>query len=57
MRASIRDLLLTRIGKLVTTLVIVLAVLALVIHLGSAKNLKLPQYVQLVLDGLRGGAI
>ena len=57
MRASIRDLLLTRIGKLVTTLVIVLAVLALVIHLGSAKNLKLPQYVQLILDGLRGGAI
>ena len=25
--------------------------------LGSAKNLKLPQYVQLILDGLRGGAI
>ncbi|UCC61608.1 MAG: branched-chain amino acid ABC transporter permease [Anaerolineae bacterium] len=57
MRASIRDLLKTRIGKLVTTLIIVLAVLVLVIYLGSAKNLQPPQYVQLILDGLRGGAI
>jgi branched-chain amino acid transport system permease protein len=41
----------------VTTLVITLAVVALVLYLGSTKNLALPQYVQLVLDGLRGGAI
>jgi branched-chain amino acid transport system permease protein len=57
MRASMRDLLKTRIGKLVTTLVIALVVLALVLYLGSTKNLGLPQYVQLILDGLRGGAI
>jgi len=41
----------------VTTLVITLAAVALVLYLGSTKNLALPQYVQLVLDGLRGGAI
>jgi branched-chain amino acid transport system permease protein len=57
MRASMRDLLKTRIGKLVTTLVVALVVLALVLYLGSTKNLRLPQYVQLILDGLRGGAI
>jgi len=57
MRARIRDLLQTRMGKLVTTGVIALAVLALVLYLGRTKNLHLPQYVQLILDGLRGGAI
>lgn len=57
MWASIRNLLQTRVGKLLTTLVISLALLALVLYLGNAKNLKLPQYVQLILDGLRGGAI
>ena len=30
---------------------------AVVLYLGSQKNFKAPQYVQLILDGLRGGTI
>jgi len=47
----------SKVGKTVTTGVIVLLVLALALYAGSRKNLAAPQYVQLVLDGLRGGAI
>jgi branched-chain amino acid transport system permease protein len=47
----------SRTGKIVITAIIVLLVSALIIYLGNKKNLKLPQYVQLILDGFRGGAI
>ena len=46
-----------RIGKIIITGVCTLVVLALILFLGSRKNLALPQYLQLILDGLRGGAI
>jgi branched-chain amino acid transport system permease protein len=44
-------------ARSLATGVAVLALAALTVHLGSQRNLGLPQYLQLVLDGLRGGAI
>jgi branched-chain amino acid transport system permease protein len=46
-------------GAIKTAIVVVsvVAILALTVYLGGKKNLGLPQYIQLVLDGLRGGAI
>jgi len=46
-----------KMGRALTTTVGVLAFLACVVALGSQRNLALPQYLQLVVDGLRGGAI
>jgi branched-chain amino acid transport system permease protein len=57
MQARIQSFLHSKTGKVVATGIVILAVLALVLYLGSQKNLALPQYVQLILDGLRGGAI
>ncbi len=57
MQANIRSFLQSKMGRIVTTCVVVLAVLALVLYLGGKKNLALPQYAQLILDGVRGGAI
>lgn len=57
MQAKIRGFLRSRTGRVVLTGLAVLLVLALALYLGSKKNLALPQYVQLILDGLRGGAI
>jgi branched-chain amino acid transport system permease protein len=53
----VRGFLSSRAGKIALTLLASLAVLALILYLGGKKNLGLPQYIQLVLDGLRGGAI
>jgi branched-chain amino acid transport system permease protein len=47
----------SRPGKALTIGIAVLLALALIVSLGSQKNLGLPQYVQLILDGLRAGAI
>ncbi|HFQ94031.1 MAG TPA: branched-chain amino acid ABC transporter permease [Anaerolineae bacterium] len=43
--------------KRLASFAVLLLVLALVWYLGSQKNFKLPQYVQLTLDGLRAGTI
>jgi branched-chain amino acid transport system permease protein len=47
----------SRIGKTAATGIGTAIVLALFLFLGGRKSLELPQYLQLVLDGLRGGAI
>ena len=57
MYPDVRSLIQSKTGRIVLTGIIVLAVLAMVLYLGDRKNLALPQYAQLVLDGLRGGAI
>jgi branched-chain amino acid transport system permease protein len=57
MHADTGSVLDSRGAKVAITVVVVLAILALTGYLGSQKNLGLPQYLQLVLDGLRGGAI
>jgi len=57
MWAEIKRVLSTKIGRIVTTIVLAVVVTALLIILGGKKNLSLPQYLQLILDGLRGGAI
>ena len=57
MRADVRRFLGSRAGRIVATGVCIVIVLALLLFLGSRKNLALPQYLQLILDGLRGGAI
>jgi branched-chain amino acid transport system permease protein len=57
MQAGVQGFLRSRIGRTIITLVVILVVLALAVYSGSTKNLALPQYVQLILDGLRGGAI
>ena len=44
-------------GRTVTIGATTLLVVALILYAGNRKNLALPQYVQLILDGLRGGAI
>lgn len=44
-------------GRTISIGVATLVVVALILYAGSRKNLALPQYVQLILDGLRGGAI
>ncbi len=57
MLAKIGGFLRSRIGRLVITGLSVLLLLALALYAGSQKNLALPQYLQLILDGIRGGAI
>ena len=57
MQVRIPDFLRSRTGRVVITGLTVLLVLALMLYLGSKKNLALPQYAQLILDGIRGGAI
>jgi branched-chain amino acid transport system permease protein len=57
MWAEIKRVLDTMLGRIVTAVVVAVAVTALVVVLGGQKNLGLPQYLQLILDGLRGGAI
>jgi branched-chain amino acid transport system permease protein len=57
MKADIRSFLRSKMGRIVITGVVVLLVSALILYLGNKKNLKLPQYVQLILDGFRGGTI
>jgi branched-chain amino acid transport system permease protein len=57
MQARIRGFLRSRIGRVVIIGLAVLLLVALTLYLGGKKNLALPQYVQLILDGVRGGAI
>jgi branched-chain amino acid transport system permease protein len=57
MQAEIRGFLRSKTGRVVITGLAVLLLLALTLYAGSKKNLALPQYVQLILDGIRGGAI
>jgi len=44
-------------GKIAVTILLALAVIALCLLLGSRKNLQLQHYVQLTIDGIRGGSI
>lgn len=57
MQADIRSFLRSRAGRILITVAIVLLVSALILYLGNKKNFKLPQYLQLILDGFRGGTI
>ena len=57
MRVDIRSLLRSRTGRVVTTVAATMLVMVLMLYSGSRKNLALPQYLQLILDGFRGGAI
>jgi len=57
MRVDMRSFFRTKIGRLVLIGVIVLLVLALILYLGNKKNFGFPQYLQLILDGFRGGTI
>ena len=57
MQEDLRHFLRSKTGTFVTSGIAVVIVLALIVYMGSGKNFGLPQYLQLVLDGLRGGAI
>jgi branched-chain amino acid transport system permease protein len=57
MLADMRNFLRSKTGTYVTTVAVVLLVLLLLLFLGGQKNLGLPQYLQLILDGFRAGAI
>ena len=57
MWAEIKRVLDSRLGRIAVNLVIGVAVFALLITLGGKKNFGPSQYLQLILDGLRGGAI
>jgi branched-chain amino acid transport system permease protein len=57
MRVGITGFLHGKWARVLGTSVAFLAFAALVVHLGHARNLALPQYLPLVVDGLRGGAI
>ena len=57
MQAKIRGFLRGKIGRVVITGLALLLLLVLTLYLGGKKNLALPQYIQLILDGIRGGAI
>lgn len=43
--------------KRVAAVATIVLLIALVLYLGSQKNFKLPQYIQLTIDGLRAGTI
>ena len=57
MRDAIRKYLRSKTGARLVTGVAVVLTLGLFLSLGSSKGLTWPQYLQLVVDGLRGGAI
>jgi branched-chain amino acid transport system permease protein len=43
--------------RITLTVAVAIAVIALIIFLGSRKNLQLRHYIQLTIDGVRGGSI
>jgi len=57
MGADIRSFFQSKTGRVVLLVAAVLLFSVLILYSGSKKNLGLPQYVQLILDGIRGGAI
>jgi branched-chain amino acid transport system permease protein len=44
-------------GRRIIFIVSLVLLVAVVLYLGGQKNFKAPQYLQLILDGLRGGTI
>ena len=44
-------------GRIVLTAIVAIAVIALCVFLGSRKNLQPRHYLQLAIDGIRGGSI
>lgn len=57
MQVDITGLLRGKWARALKTAVAALAFVALIVYLGHERNLALPQYLQLIVDGLRGGAI
>jgi branched-chain amino acid transport system permease protein len=47
----------SRLERIALTVVVTIAVIALVIFLGSRRNLQPQHYIQLTIDGIRGGSI
>jgi branched-chain amino acid transport system permease protein len=47
----------TRPASIVTVALVILVLTAVTLALGAQKNLQAPQYVQLVIDGIRAGSI
>lgn len=57
MLARIRTFTESRSGRFIIIVVGAVLITALILYAGGRKNLRLPQYIQLILDGIRGGAI
>ena len=56
-KSSLQSFLQSDLGKRIIFIGSLVVLVAVVLYLGSQKNFKAPQYIQLILDGLRGGTI
>jgi branched-chain amino acid transport system permease protein len=56
-KSSLQSFLQSDLGKRIILIGSLVILVAIVLYLGSQKNFKAPQYIQLILDGLRGGTI